>query len=98
MQMAAGGGGGVQGTYGPMASLSSQLASQATAWTQAFAAALGTCGNPTLDGAITGLDQQLTSAAAQLSGSSQATSTFVSTCSGNFSSADGGGAGAGRAR
>jgi hypothetical protein len=91
MEAALDGGGGVLGTYGPMAGLSSQLSSQASAWTEAFAGRLATSGNPTLDGAISDLDGQFRAAAAKLSGASQATSSFVSTTSGNFRSADGGG-------
>ncbi|MDQ2724247.1 MAG: hypothetical protein M3Y36_01935 [Actinomycetota bacterium] len=90
MAVAAGGGGAVQGEHSPMQSLADQLNKQAQAWAATFAPALTTCGNPTLDGAISGVGGAFKASAEQLSGASTTTAGFVCTTSGNFSQADGG--------
>lgn len=88
--MLIGGGGAVQGTYGPMQDLAGQLGNQAASWAGSFAKTLPTCGNPILDGAITDLGSAFLSSARELSHASSATACFVTTTSGNFSQADGG--------
>ena len=91
MEASAGGGGGgeTKGTPAAMQGMASQLQAQAQQWSDTFAAKLGTCGNPTLDGAIGALGGQFASAAASLSGASSKTAAFTSSGAGNFSKAGG---------
>lgn len=82
------GGGAVQASYGPMGMLAVHMDGQGQALGTITAAAIATCGNPTLDAAMSSFDTQFRGAVSNLAQGSQTEGIVVKAVVSNFHQAD----------